>query len=52
MKTLQYYKNRYKAAKTGKTKEKIMNLAQLNLCMSDFYSFMQWQVRYMNGGDK
>ena len=52
MKTLQYYKNRYRAVKTYNTKAKIMNGAQLNLSHSDFEKFIAWQINYMNGGGK
>lgn len=48
MKTLSYYKNRYRKAVKAETKAKIMNAAMLNLCYDDQQKFMEFQVKYMN----
>ena len=41
------YKNRYRNAKTGKTKEKVMNSAMLNLPYDEQQKFVAWQVDFM-----
>ena len=47
MKTLAYYKNRYRKAKTSETKAKVMNDA-MNLSYEDQQKFISWQVKFMN----
>ena len=47
MKNLSYYKARYRAAKTGKTRAKIMNGAMMNLPNSEQQKFIEWQVEFM-----
>ena len=47
MKTLNYYKARYRAAKKGETKGKIMNGAMMNLSHSEQQKFIEWQVEFM-----
>jgi len=44
MKTLAYYKNRYKKAVKSKTREKIINGAMLNLNYKDQKKFIQFQT--------
>lgn len=51
MKTLSYYKNRYRRAKTRETKSKIMNGA-MNLCYEEQQKFISWQVNFENGEEK
>ncbi len=51
MKTLSYYKARYKKAKSGKTKAKVMNGA-MNLSHENQQKFISWQVKFMNGEEK
>lgn len=46
MKTLNYYKARYRAAKKGETKAKIMNGAMLNLSHEEQQKFISWQVEF------
>lgn len=48
MKTLSYYKARYKRAKNQKTKQRIFNIAMLNLSYCDAQEFIKWQVTEMN----
>ena len=48
MKTLSYYKARYRNAKTGETKAKVMNGA-MNLSHRNQQKFISWQVKFMNG---
>jgi hypothetical protein len=43
MKTLDYYKNRYRKAKTGETKAKILN-GTMNLPYEDQQKFTRWVV--------
>ncbi len=51
MKTLSYYKSRYRNAKTGETKAKIMN-GVMNLLHEDQKKFIEWQIKFMNGEEK
>ena len=48
MKTINYYKNRYRKAVNGETKARILNGAYFNLSLSDFEKFIAWQVNFMN----
>jgi len=47
MNTLSDYKNRYRKAKTAKTKTKIMSMAMNNLSHENRQKFYSWQVDYM-----
>ena len=47
MKTLNYYKARYRAAKKGETKGKIMNGAMMNLNHAEQQKFIEWQGEFM-----
>lgn len=51
MKTLSYYKARYRKAKTGETKAKVMNGA-MNLSYKDQQKFISWQVKFMKSEEK
>jgi len=55
MKNLSYslsdYKARYRKAKSGETKAKILNGA-MNLPREDQQKFISWQVKFMNGEEK
>ena len=51
MKNLAYYKNRYRKAKTGETKAKVLNGA-MSLSHEDQQKFISWQVKFMNGEEK
>lgn len=51
IKNLSYYKNRYRNAKTLKTKEKILN-GSMNLFYEDQQKFISWQVQFENGNQK
>ena len=44
---LSYYKARYRKAKTGKTKARVMNGA-MNLSHEDQQKFISWQTKFMN----
>lgn len=48
MKTLSYYKNRYRKAKTSATHAKVLNGAMSNLSNEDQQKFLSWQIDYMN----
>jgi hypothetical protein len=50
MKTLSYYKNRYRKAVKSETQAKVMNGAMLNLSHEDQHKFISWQVSYMKNG--
>lgn len=45
MKTLSYYKARYRAAKKGETKARIMNRVMMNLPYIEQQKFISWQVQ-------
>ena len=47
MKTLSYYKNRYKKAVGVRTKTRIINLAMSNLSHEYQQNFISWQVKLM-----
>jgi len=51
MKNLAYYKKRYRKAKKGETKAKIMN-GSMNLSHEDQQKFISWQVKFMNNEEK
>ena len=48
MKTLSYYKARYRNAKKSQTLAKVMNGAMLNLSHEDQQKFISWQVKFMS----
>jgi hypothetical protein len=47
MKTLSYYKARYRKAVKGETKARILNGAMSNLSHYDQQAFIAWQVEWM-----